>query len=120
MSVEQRGLTESEQKVRRRENRLEENPTTENQVSESLPEKVVLLRQKLGQKAKEEPKFRFYVLYDRIYRKDVLRAAWNQVKRNGGSAGIDGVGIHEMATDIEAELERLHKELEKRSTSLTE
>ena len=90
---------------------MEENPTTENRVSESLPEKVALLRQKLGQKAKEEPKFRFYALYDRIYRRDVLWTAWNQVKQNGGSAGIDGIGIQQIAENIEVELEGLQKEL---------
>jgi RNA-directed DNA polymerase len=111
MSVEPRGPTESEQKVRRGETRLDENPTTEYWADGSLPEKVALLRQKLGQKAKEEPKFRFYALYDRIHRKDVLYAGWKQVKSNRGSAGIDGVTIQEMEHRIEAEVESLCEEL---------
>lgn len=51
------------------------------------------LRAKLGQKAKLEPKFRFYTLYHHISRDDVLYEAWRCVKRNGGSAGIDGISI---------------------------
>jgi RNA-directed DNA polymerase len=58
--------------------------------------KVSELRRKLAEKAKREPKFRFYTLYDRIYRKDVLWSAWRIVRRNDGSAGIDQQTIEEI------------------------
>ena len=68
------------------------------------------LRLRLYLKAKREPKFRFYSLYDRIYRKDVLEAGWEQVRANRGSAGVDGVTIHQIV-DAEGGPERWLAEL---------
>ena len=87
-------------------------PTTDNR--HHLPEKLSQLRGQLHHKAKQEPKFRFYALYDRIYRRDVLAAAWDLVRRNGGAAGVDGLTITQIEQadgGVPAFLEQLHQEL---------
>ena len=61
-----------------------------------LPEKLTTLRQKLYRKAKLEPKFRFYVLYDRIYRRDVLSSAYQIARANKGKPGVDGVSFEDI------------------------
>jgi RNA-directed DNA polymerase len=85
---------------------------------EGLPEKLFTLRQKLYLKAKREPKFRFYALYDRIYRRDVLEAAWSAVARNEGAPGVDGVTIESIATTpgaVQQLVADLHRELRTRT-----
>jgi RNA-directed DNA polymerase len=70
------------------------------------------LQEKLGCKAAAEPTFRFYALYDKIHRKDVLAEAWRRVRSNRGASGTDGQTIEDVErTGVEELLRDLSQEL---------
>jgi len=75
-------------------------------------EKVRVLQRKLYRAAKAAPRRTFGVLYDKVYRPDVLREAWQRVRRNRGSAGIDKQTIAEVeAQGVDRILDELEDEL---------
>ena len=76
-------------------------------------EKSRILQRKLYLAAKRNKNRRFHALYDCIYRPDILWRAWIEVKKNGGSAGIDGISIEEIDKgDVKAYLAKIKQELE--------
>jgi RNA-directed DNA polymerase len=76
------------------------------------PEKIRTLQRKLYRKAKAEPAFRFYVLYDKICREDILRHAYGLARANAGAPGVDGVSFAQIEErGLEAWLASLREEL---------
>jgi RNA-directed DNA polymerase len=76
---------------------------------------VEKLRKALHEKAKSEPSYRFYSLWDKTYREDVLREAYARCRRNGGACGVDGESFAKVeAYGREAWLGNLREELRTR------
>ena len=81
-------------------------------MSLETPEKIRNLQRKLYCKAKAEPAFRFYLLYDKICREDILRHAYSLARANAGAPGVDGVTFKQIdASGVEVWLAGLHEEL---------
>ena len=78
--------------------------------------KVRQFQTMLHAKAKEEPGRRFHALADKVWREDFLREAWKQVRRNGGSAGVDGESFESIeATGVSRWLGELAQDLRERT-----
>jgi RNA-directed DNA polymerase len=81
-------------------------------ISLQTPDKIRNLQRKLYLKAKAEPDYRFYLLYDKIYREDILRHAYDLMRANKGAPGVDGItfemveaaGLEEWLSDIRKDL----------------
>jgi len=80
------------------------------------PASVQKLQTALHAKAKESPSFRFYALYDKVHRKDVLTYAYECCQPNGGAAGVDGERFEDIeAYGVERWLDELAQELKSRT-----
>jgi len=81
-------------------------------MSLTTPSKIRELQIKLYRKAKNEPEYRFYMLYDKVYREDILLHAYERARANKGAPGVDGqsfeqiesAGVGEWLTGIREEL----------------
>lgn len=81
-------------------------------MSLETPDKIRNLQRKLYCKAKAEPAFRFYLLYDKICREDILQHAYELARANAGAPGTDGVTFEQIETlGVEAWLAGLHEDL---------
>ena len=79
-------------------------------MSLATPITIRTLQRKLYRKAKAEPAFRFYLLYDKICREDILRHACGLARANAGAPGVDGVNFAQIeAPGLEGWLARLRE-----------
>ena len=85
-------------------------------MSLKTPPQIERLRRRLGDKAKSEPEYRFYLLYDKVYRMDILAHAYALCKHNAGAPGVDGMTFADIESrGLEPWLEGLRKELRERT-----
>jgi RNA-directed DNA polymerase len=87
-------------------------------MSLQTPAKIRTFQRKLYLKAKAEPDFRFYLLYDKICRADILLHAYRLAKAKGGSAGVDGMSFEHVESEgVDEWLSGIRKELRAKAYS---
>jgi RNA-directed DNA polymerase len=101
---------------------MDNQPTTEETVQDlsmreaMLPPKLCAWRAKLSAKAKQEKRYRFYSLYALVSHPVTLQAAWDKVRVNGGSPGVDGVSIEQIERGgVEPFLKEIEESLKQKS-----
>src|SRR5262245_29016349 len=108
MPAEQRALTSGVLSKQSRRRRVA--------MSRITPEKIRTLHRKLYLKAKAEPGFRFYQLYDKIWREDILAHAYALARENRGAPGVDGVTFKQIEKEGREEwLFRLREDLRQKT-----
>ena len=81
-------------------------------MSLTTPSKIRELQIKLYRKAKNEPEYRFYLLYDKVYREDILSHAYRLARSNKGAPGVDGQSFEDIElTGLETWLTGIGEEL---------
>jgi retron-type reverse transcriptase len=82
----------------------------------ATPPSVQKLQTALHAKAKDDPGCRFHALYDKLYREDVLRHAYERCRANHGAPGIDGVRFEDIEADgVEPWLGELARRLKEKT-----
>jgi len=84
------------------------------QIEENSKTKLQAFQRKIYLKAKQNPKYKFYCLYDKVFRKDVLKEAYRRVKANKGAPGIDRIAFDDLEGKEEEYINEIQEELKRK------